>query len=92
MPTPEQLAGVYPQAAQSLGRNGKVVLACTVQTSGLLSLCSVVRGDPSGLGFGPAALSISPAVRMKPALKGGEAIEAEMTFAINFAIPAPPLR
>lgn len=90
-PTFDQLMADYPTAAMSRGVSGQAVIKCTVQTDGLLRSCSVLWEDQPGMGFGPAAVVLSRTFLMKPATKGGQPIESEITFPINFETGGPAL-
>ena len=53
----------YPDRARDRGQEGHVTLDCLVSGDGRIS-CSVINEDPSGWGFGEAAMRISQAFRM----------------------------
>jgi TonB family protein len=83
-PTFDQLMANYPAAAMSKGISGQAVIKCTVTTEGFLTVCSVVREDQPGMGFGPAALVLSRTFLMKPATKNGQPVEAQIDVPIYF--------
>jgi len=58
-PSGADLARYYPQRAQRLGIEGEAVIGCTVDRSGRLAACSVMRRSPARHGFGAAALKMS---------------------------------
>lgn len=89
-PTLDQMLAVRPTKAN--GRGGRVTIKCVVQTNGLLRACTVVKETPEGLGFGAAALALTPSFLMKPKLVDGQPVEAEITMPVNFEAmdgPAP---
>ncbi|MGR4865342.1 TonB family protein [Caulobacter sp. LARHSG274] len=71
-PTAEALAAAFPTAAAKKGVDGRAVLACQVTIEGYLQGCKVEAEDPEGLGFGAAALQLSPQFRMTPKIRGGK--------------------
>ncbi|MBI1250768.1 MAG: TonB family protein [Alphaproteobacteria bacterium] len=64
----------YPSRALERERQGRVVLDCVVRADGRIN-CSVSSEDPSGWGFGDAALRISERFRMSPQTVNGEPTE-----------------
>lgn len=64
----------YPERAIDRGREGYVVLDCLVASNGLIN-CSVLREEPTGWGFGAAALEISRYFQMSPMLENGQPAE-----------------
>lgn len=69
-PDARDFARYYPERALERGQEGRVNLACIVAADGRIS-CSVTSEDPSGWGFGEAALRISRHFRMAPATRDG---------------------
>ncbi len=55
----------YPPRALEREREGRVVLDCVVGADGRIG-CAVAEEDPSGWGFGEAAVRISRSFRMSP--------------------------
>lgn len=66
-PTADQIEAARPAAAP--GR-GYVSLSCRVMPDGALSECEVKSEQPAGVGFGAAALTLTPRyrVRLPPAI------------------------
>jgi TonB family protein len=58
------VARYYPVAAMEVGRPGEVFLICTVAADGSLTACRIGHENPSGWGFGEAALRAVRHVRM----------------------------
>jgi TonB family protein len=83
-PTGDDFATAYPREAATRGASGTAVIKCVVQTNGLLRGCTLINEDQPGLGFGPAALVLSRIFLFKPAIRHGEAVEAEISIPINF--------
>jgi TonB family protein len=81
-PTGAQLVGVYPIAARFKRVDGKATISCKVDELGFLQRCKVDSETPAGLGFGPAALQLSPQFRMKPKIRGGRPVETEVTIPV----------
>ncbi len=93
-PTATQLLGVYPTAARNKPpANARATITCKVNTEGFLRDCKVVQQSPENLGFGEAALALSPLFRMKPAIRGGKPQDGEVTIPIVWSgfenMPAP---
>ena len=74
LPSVAEMADVYPFRAMSLGKTGKVVLACAVTTAGSLSDCAVADESPANDGFGAAALKLSKRFRMSPRSEDGQPV------------------
>lgn len=64
-PDGRQYSEHYPERALEREREGRVVLDCVVDSGGRLA-CSVASEEPSGWGFGNAAIRISRYFRMAP--------------------------
>ena len=88
-PTPEQVADAFPKLAQALGLPGKASVGCTVTTTQSLDNCRIETETPQGMGFGQAALSLTPSFRMRPAnLDGTPVGGAEVSIPIHFLMEA----
>lgn len=77
---------VYPGAAKVMGVGGWAQLKCRVDALGLLADCAVTMERPVGLGFGQAALSLTPRYRLAPRLMVQGA--AGETVAVTAPFPA----
>ncbi len=74
-PNGDDYAEYYPQRASDLGKGGVATISCTVTSKGTLTGCSISGEDPTGFGFGDAALKISKLFRMKPKQIDGQSVE-----------------
>jgi len=83
-PTAGDIFSVFPAAAVAEGIDGKVVIDCEAAIDGSVRNCAVVSEAPAGMGFGAAALSLTPQLRMRPALRGGVPTAARVRIPINF--------
>lgn len=89
-PTNEQIQAVYPVRALSDQVEGVAVIDCRVTLQGALYACQVYREEPSGYGFGQAALDLAGKITMKPAMVDGRPIAgAEAPIAIPFRTTDP---
>lgn len=85
MPDADQVTRHYPHAASLLEITGRAALDCKVDSFGALSGCVVASETPRGLGFGPAALNMTPYFRMKPMSRDGRPVDgAKITIPIVF--------
>ncbi len=73
-PSGRDFAREYPSRALERGREGRVVLDCVVRADGRIN-CTVVSEDPSGWGFGEAAVRISRSFKIAPRLENGAPAE-----------------
>lgn len=88
-PNGDDMAAAYPREAGARGASGAAVIKCVIQTNGLVRACTLIREDQPGLGFGPAALVLSRVFLFKPAMRHGEAVEAEISIPIAFLTDGP---
>ena len=63
-PNSEDLARVYPQPALNNGVSGTAIIRCVVTANGAVSHCEINDERPGGMGFGDAALRLSPLFKM----------------------------
>jgi TonB family protein len=84
-PTPHELMMVWPADALKAGVTGAATIRCRVTVRGVLYDCYVEKETPPGVGFGAAALALTPQLLMKPATKNGVAVESGVGIPINFA-------
>lgn len=82
MPTPDELASVYPVVAMKEGLDGRAVIACGVTPEGFLANCKVASEAPAGKGFGSAALALSPQFRMTPKVRDGKPVAASVNIPV----------
>jgi TonB family protein len=82
-PTASQLLGVYPVAARARPpSNARATILCKTNEEGFLRDCKVIQEAPANMGFGAAALQLSPLFRMKPKIRGGRPVESEVTIPV----------
>jgi TonB family protein len=85
-PTPEQLLAVWPHQALERGVDGKAVISCSVSVQGGLYDCKVVSETPPQMGFGAAAIALTPQFLMTPKLHDGVPVTGGVvTIPINFS-------
>jgi len=90
-PSPDELLAVWPREALAQGRSGRAVIHCKVSVQGVLFACTVASEEPKGADFGAAAIALTPQFLMKPAIKDGRPVVAEISLPIEFRMPhAPP--
>jgi len=75
LPSTEDMEAVFPEEAQRQGRSGKAILDCLVGTNGALGACRLLSEDPPGLGFGSAALALTPSFLMSPMSVDGQPVD-----------------
>lgn len=68
----------YPLRARNEGLRGAAVLVCRIGDRGELKLCIVDREEPSGQGFGDAALKLSRVFRMRDKDEGGAPVAGRL--------------
>lgn len=85
-PGPADIQAAYPERARSLRVEGVATMSCGVSVIGALENCAVVKEDPPEWGFGAAALSLAPQIRMRTATVGGASVSGGVVVAsIRFA-------
>jgi TonB family protein len=87
VPTAENLMVVFPPAALEKGVGGRAVLTCEVSVEGLLRKCKVDSETPPAMGFGQAALALTPQFRMRPKTIDGVPVTAFVSLPINWPEP-----
>ena len=100
-PDGQAFAQNRPEIASELMVEGQAVLKCSVDSRGLLENCKVLEEAPTQMGFGAAALALTPHFRMDPALalaNPGNAARLPIRFtlpraelALKIAQPADPV-
>ena len=89
LPTGEEVAENYPMLAQRLAIEGLVTLACQVDAKGGLEKCTVMSESPKGVGFGQAAIRMTPKFSMRPqSLNGIPVGDGDVRIPIRFKLPA----
>lgn len=83
-PTPESLMAVWPREAMRKGVDGEAIISCSISEQGALFGCSVVREKPEGMGFGEAAIALTPQLLMKPGMKDGKPVVWTVRVPIRF--------
>jgi TonB family protein len=86
-PSLQDLMGVLPLKAMKAGIGGRVIMACIVTVQGTLRDCQVESEKPAGAGFGEAALALTPQFALRPAMRGGVAVESSVRIPINWSAP-----
>lgn len=80
-PTGDELKAAFPVG---LHGDGHALIKCRVNIQGLLENCKVESESPPGKGVGDAALLLAPNFLMKPAMKDGKPVVADVRIPINF--------
>lgn len=89
-PTGEDLARFYPKAAANLGLGGSATISCAVTELGALDECSVAAEQPTGAGFGEAAIALSSTFKMRPQTRDGVPVRGgTVRIPIRFMMPGP---
>lgn len=88
-PSRQEVWAAYPGAAKLMMIAGWSGMTCRVDSMGLLGDCATVMERPRGLGFGDAALSLTPRFRLSPRLMAQGAAGERVAFSVSFV--APPL-
>ncbi len=90
-PDPAQAASLYPAAATKAGvATGVGSVTCRIDDKGFLSDCSVVSQDPQDLGFGAAALAVTPSLQANLWTREGDrAAGGSVTVPLRFDSPTP---
>lgn len=87
-PSGADVARLYPERAQRLEMEGRVVLLCNVEANGFLSGCRAIEETPPDFGFGEAALQMSALFRLKPMTRDGQPVAGgTVRIPLNFRGP-----
>jgi TonB family protein len=86
-----QVLPEYPEraAAQGYDQIATVRVSCSLEPSGSLSDCRTVSEEPTGMGFGAAALAAARRSRVTPGTVNGAAVGARVEYNIRFRPPPP---
>jgi TonB family protein len=85
-PTGNDVARVYPLAAQLRNVSGKAQMACQVHADGTLHDCKVVSEEPAGFGFGDATLRLAKDFQMRPVSAPDGVEGAQVNIPVQFVI------
>jgi outer membrane biosynthesis protein TonB len=89
-PTDAQIQAAYPPRALDDQVQGGAVIECVVTPSGKLAECHVYDEQPTGYGFGQAALDLAGDFLLKPRLIDGEAVGGSpVRISVAFTSQAP---
>jgi TonB family protein len=93
-PNGDDVGRAYPPIAMALNLDGLSSIKCRVTEAGAVEGCSVLSEQPTGIGFGQAAIQLSSLFRMKPQTIDGTPVDGtEVTIPISFRMAgdnAPP--
>ena len=85
-PSDAELRRFWPPDAVRDRISGRAVLACQVPRSGRPERCWVVSETPADMGFGAAAVRMSPLFRIKPVLRNGRVLPVPVIVPIAYDI------
>lgn len=93
-PSGADIASHYPKMMIVLGIEGRATIHCDVTVQGDAANCVVRSESPTGLGFGPAAVSLAPTFKFSPKkLNGrpmdGGSVNIPITFSLDRSSPPP---
>jgi len=84
-PSIAQVQAAYPDRAKSAHVVGTAEVTCVVTAAGALGNCAVTQEEPSGWGFGEAALSLAPAFKVAAGPDGrSDQFSATIRFAPSY--------
>ena len=83
-PKASELMAVWPRAAMRAGVGGSAVVSCLNSTQGALFDCVVLRESPTQMGFGAAAVALTPQLLFTPAKLSGEPVLSVVNIPIDF--------
>jgi hypothetical protein len=83
-PTASDLLAVYPVEALREGLAGQALISCLASIQGVLFDCYVQRETPPGVGFGSAAIALTPQFLMKPATLEGKPVVSVVRIPVNW--------
>jgi protein TonB len=83
-PTAQNMFLVWPREALREGVSGRALIQCTVTVQGSLRDCLVLSENPAAMGFGQAALALTPQFLMRPGTIDGKPVESSIRVPIAF--------
>jgi TonB family protein len=86
-PSFNDMAYAWPRSAAARGVGGRATIKCAVNKQGFLENCSVQSEEPSGEGFGEAALALTPTMLFKPATRNGQPVVSLVSIPVTFRSP-----
>jgi TonB family protein len=86
-PSASDLLAVWPSTALARRAGGQAAIRCTISARGALSDCALEHESPAGAGFGAAALTLAPRLRLKPGTHDGQSIVTTAILTIGFPDP-----
>lgn len=87
-PTGMDIARVFPERAMRADVQGAATVNCGVSAEGTLVNCEVTGEAPGGMGFGGAAMKLTPLFRMQPRSRDGAAVEGgRVRIPMRFVLP-----
>lgn len=83
-PSNRDIRGVFPNEALRRGIDGEVVLRCRVGATRLVTDCTILSETPEGIGFGQAALAVTPQFQVREGgARAGQIIRVPVRFNTN---------
>lgn len=89
-PRLDMIVGAIPADAADRQISGKAILGCTVNVEGRMVGCTILSESPKDMGFGRAALSLTPQFLMRPAMQDGKPVPTTVTIPITFPVERSP--
>jgi len=91
LPSSETMEAHYPRRAIERNLEGRAVIDCGVDNSGLLQGCRVISEAPENEGFGTAALAAAWDFKMTPLTRDGVPLDSgTVRIPINFKLAGEP--
>ena len=79
-------AVIYPHEARKSGVEGRVILELFIDKYGQIQHIRILYENPSGNGFGEAAVNAFSNINAEPALVNGVAVNSRLRFPISFML------
>lgn len=86
-PTREEIMREYPPDALAQGVSGRATVQCEIVSSGVLDHCSVLDENPTGYGFGDAAIRVAFEHYARPDAEGRFAVGRRVSVPVQFEPP-----
>jgi TonB family protein len=83
-PSFREMELALPRGVVAQGVTGSAVIKCVINKQGLAQGCSLKSETPLGVGFGTAAMALTPTFLFKPATRNGQPVDAEITIPLAF--------